>query len=103
MALGVPTVCFRSGGLQDMIENGVTGIQCAEESVDALSEAMAQFLADPDFRDRCGRQARERYVREYSAARLRGRWLQLLTGMTPLIDYAATVVFSREEDDIARN
>jgi glycosyltransferase involved in cell wall biosynthesis/ubiquinone/menaquinone biosynthesis C-methylase UbiE len=83
MALGVPTVCFRSGGLQDMIENGVTGIQCAEESVDALSEAMAQFLADPDFRERCGKHARERYVREYSAATLRGHWLQLITGMTP--------------------
>jgi glycosyltransferase involved in cell wall biosynthesis/ubiquinone/menaquinone biosynthesis C-methylase UbiE len=78
MALGVPSVCFRSGGLQDMIENNVTGIICAEESVDALSEAMARFLADPDFRERCGRHARERYLREYSAARLRGRWLQVL-------------------------
>jgi glycosyltransferase involved in cell wall biosynthesis len=83
MALGVPSVCFRSGGLQDMIENDVTGIIGAEESVDALADAIGRFLADPDFRERSGRAARERYVREYSATRLRGRWLQLLTGMTP--------------------
>jgi glycosyltransferase involved in cell wall biosynthesis/SAM-dependent methyltransferase len=80
MALGVPTVCFRSGGLQDIIEDGVTGIVCVEESVEALADAMARFLADPDFRERCGMHARQRYLREYSAARLRQSWLELLHG-----------------------
>jgi glycosyltransferase involved in cell wall biosynthesis len=79
MALGVPTVCFRSGGLQDMIVDGVSGIICPDQSVEALTDAIARFLDDPDFRERCSRNARERYIREYSPARLRGEWLDLLT------------------------
>ncbi|MBZ5567103.1 MAG: glycosyltransferase family 4 protein [Acidobacteriia bacterium] len=78
MASGVPSVCFRSGGLQDMIKDGVTGILCAEETVEALADAIGRFLADPDLRERCGKNARETYLREYSAAKLRGRWLKLL-------------------------
>ncbi len=83
MASGVPTLCFRSGGLRDMIEDGVTGIMCEEESVEALANAMALYLGDPEFRERCGRNARERYLREYSPETLRERWLELLTPGIP--------------------
>jgi glycosyltransferase involved in cell wall biosynthesis len=65
MALGVPTACFRSGALQEIVLDGQTGILC-NESPAALQEGISRMLGDRDFRDRCGRNARTRYEQLYS-------------------------------------
>ena len=73
MALGVPTVCFRSGALQEIVLNGQTGILC-DESPTALQEGISRMLGDRDFRDRCGRNARTRYEQLYSREAVVPRW-----------------------------
>jgi glycosyltransferase involved in cell wall biosynthesis len=73
MALGVPTVCFRSGALQEIVLDGQTGILC-DESPAALQEGISRMLGDPDFRDRCGRNARTRYEQVYSREAVLPRW-----------------------------
>ena len=73
MALGVPTVCFRSGALQEIVLDGQTGILC-DESPAALQAGISRMLGDRDFRDSCGRNALRRYEDTYSSVAVRPRW-----------------------------
>jgi len=77
MAHGVPTVCFRSGALQEIVLHEKTGLIC-EESASSLASALNRFLEEHKFRDACGKEARQRYEHEYSSAVVRPRWAQLL-------------------------
>src|ERR1019366_4339604 len=67
MAHGVPTVCFRSGALQEIVLHEKTGLIC-EESASSLAAALSRFLGERKFREACGKGARQRYEREYSSA-----------------------------------
>ena len=77
MSLGVPTACFRSGALQEIVLHEKTGLVC-EESASSLASALNRFLEEPQFRDACGKGARQRYEQEYSSVVVRPRWAQLL-------------------------
>jgi len=81
MAHGVPTVCFRSGALQEIVLHEKTGLSC-EESVASLASALNRFLEEPKFREACGKAARQRYEQEYSSSVVRPRWAQLLRANT---------------------
>jgi glycosyltransferase involved in cell wall biosynthesis len=77
MAVGIPTICFRSGGLPEMVIHEETGLVC-EESVVALSDALNRFLVDKDFRDLCAAGAKQRYEELCSPRRMRQPWIQFL-------------------------
>ena len=77
MAHGVPTVCFRSGALQEIVVHEKTGLIC-EESSSSLTLALNRFLTEPTFREKCGELARERYEQAYSSRVVLPRWRQLL-------------------------
>ncbi len=79
MAQGVPTVCFRSGALQEIVLHEKTGLVC-EESAVALATAISQLLEQPELRDRCSREAQRRFEETYSPAVVRPRWASLLLG-----------------------
>ena len=78
MAVGVPSVCFPSGALAEVVVHGETGLVCATESAACLAENLETFVADPVFRDSCGRRARLRYQELYSEPIVRRDWLALL-------------------------
>jgi glycosyltransferase involved in cell wall biosynthesis len=78
MACGVPTVCFRAGAIQDVVVHGETGLICDREDAECLAENLKRFLDDPDFRDRCGAQAKARVDAVYSAQRVSAEWKRLL-------------------------
>ena len=77
MAVGVPTICFQSGALPEMVLHERTGLIC-EESVASLSDALNRFLVDKDFRDRCATRAKQRYEELCSPRRMRQSWIQFL-------------------------
>jgi glycosyltransferase involved in cell wall biosynthesis len=77
MGHGVPTVCFRSGALQEIVLHEKTGLIC-EESASSLASALNRFLEESKFREACGKEARQRYEHEYSSLVVRPRWAQLL-------------------------
>jgi glycosyltransferase involved in cell wall biosynthesis len=79
MGHGVPTVCFRSGALQEIVLHEKTGLIC-EESASSLASALNRFLEESKFREVCGKEARQRYEQEYSSVVVRPRWAQLLRG-----------------------
>ncbi len=56
-ACGLACVGSRTGGIVDVIENGVTGLLVAPGDAEALQAALARLLADPDARGAMGARA----------------------------------------------
>jgi phosphatidylinositol alpha-1,6-mannosyltransferase len=65
-AAGRPVVAGRSGGVEDAVEDGVSGILVDPEDPAALVEALSRLLRDPDLRRRMARAGRERVVTRFS-------------------------------------
>jgi len=76
MSQEVPTVCFRSGGLQEMVVHEKTGLVCEEETPECLAANIRRFLDDPRFRSSCARGALSRFQELYSDDRIRARWIE---------------------------
>ena len=81
MALGVPSVCFRSGALQEIVRHEKTGLLC-EESPAALAGALNRFLVNPELRATCGEEARRVYEQDYAPSVVHPRWANLLMSKT---------------------
>jgi glycosyltransferase involved in cell wall biosynthesis len=59
MAAGRPVVASRAGALEELVEDGVTGLLVPPRDPAALAEAMLRLASDPALVDRLGRAARE--------------------------------------------
>jgi glycosyltransferase involved in cell wall biosynthesis len=79
MSKGLPTVCFKSGGLPEMILDGQTGIVCESESVESLALGLQTLLKNGELRNSFSRQAGAQYQKLYSEAAVRRGWLTLLS------------------------
>jgi glycosyltransferase involved in cell wall biosynthesis len=77
MSVGVPSIVFRSGGLQNSVVHGVTGLICDEESARSLADALTTLLEHPELRDRYGHAARQRYETELAPEMVKQQWLEL--------------------------
>jgi len=80
MALGIPTVCFKSGPLEEIVVHERTGLVCEEESAACLAQNISRFLDDARFRDRCAKAAMQRYDERYADGPIRAAWIELLQG-----------------------
>jgi glycosyltransferase involved in cell wall biosynthesis len=60
MALGVPAVVTRVGGLSEVVEHGIQGLVVTPGRPRALADAVVKILRDRPLRDRMGVAARER-------------------------------------------
>jgi glycosyltransferase involved in cell wall biosynthesis len=85
MSLGKPVIAFDVGGVAEMLEPGVTGELVAFEqtetsrsgasagAVDRMADAFVRYARDRSLRERQGRAARERVVRDFDARAHAGR------------------------------
>jgi glycosyltransferase involved in cell wall biosynthesis len=72
MARSLPVVVTRSGGLQEIVENGVTGF-IVEKEARALRESVEALVKDPVLRARMGGKGRERVLLMFHPERQMGR------------------------------
>ena len=47
MAVGLPVVATRHGGIPEAVENGVSGMLCAERNADEVAAAVERLIGDP--------------------------------------------------------
>lgn len=66
MAFGKPVVGSRVGGMQEVVDDGVTGLLAEPGDADSLTEQLARLIADSELRDRLGTAAREAFDREFA-------------------------------------
>ncbi|MGX5730814.1 glycosyltransferase family 4 protein [Pseudoxanthomonas beigongshangi] len=67
MAAGLPVIAARTGGMPEVIEDGVNGLLFASEDAHALAWQLKKLL-DPALRERLGRQARRTQRERFSAS-----------------------------------
>jgi glycosyltransferase involved in cell wall biosynthesis len=68
MDAGLPIVASRTGGLPEVVEDGITGRLVPEGDPRALAAALAALLADPAAARAMGEAGRRRVEREFRAA-----------------------------------
>ena len=56
-ALGAPVVATRTGGIPEIVEDGVTGLLAEPGDAGSLAGALARMLHDAELRDSCSRHA----------------------------------------------
>jgi len=77
MAQGKPVVATAVGGTPELVVHGETGLLVQPGDVEALAAALAQLLADPEQARHMGEAGRERVQREFGAAAMAQRILEL--------------------------
>jgi glycosyltransferase involved in cell wall biosynthesis len=70
MACGTPAVGTRTGGLPELIEDGVSGLIVPPADAAALADGLCRLLRDAGLRDRMGRAARARCLDRFSLDRV---------------------------------
>ena len=80
MAAGIPAVATRTGGIPELVVDGVTGLLAEEKSPVALADAIQRLGEDPGLVRRLG-EASVRHVRsEFDAATIAGELVELMRG-----------------------
>lgn len=67
MSLEKPCVAPRISGIPELIEHGVDGLLFTVADVDNLTQNIQTLLNSPELRQRMGKRAREKVLREYDA------------------------------------
>jgi glycosyltransferase involved in cell wall biosynthesis len=70
MRAGLPVVATNVNGIPEEVEDGVTGFLVPRQDVKALAEALSKLIQSPDVRQRMGMAAREKFLREFTIARM---------------------------------
>ena len=66
---GCPVVTFPTGGVADVVEDGITGVVLDRPDTALMTEGVSRLLRDPELRQRLGREGRRRADR-FSTARV---------------------------------
>lgn len=77
MATGLPVVSTRVGGVQDVLEEGLTGFMVPAGDEAGLRERIARLRADQDLGRACGLRARAAALERFSAERMLRDYLEL--------------------------
>jgi glycosyltransferase involved in cell wall biosynthesis len=80
MACGLPVICSRIGGTEDMIDHLVDGWLVHQQDEDELFEAITTLAQDEDLRKKIGKGARDRAMRHFDHRKNAARLLQCIQG-----------------------
>jgi glycosyltransferase involved in cell wall biosynthesis len=83
MAVGLPVVATRVGGIPELVDDGRTGLLVAPNDADALSAGIERLLASPEEAELLGAAARrhiaQRYSFDWMVSAFELLWLEQLT------------------------
>src|SRR6185295_6054285 len=81
--LGVPSVVALKDRLQDIVEDGKTGLIVAEKDPKALSDAIAKLADDRELRLSMGRQAQAKYSVQFAPRTIAENMLAVYRSLPP--------------------
>jgi glycosyltransferase involved in cell wall biosynthesis len=74
---GLPVIATRSGGPEEMVEDGRTGYLVEVGGVDALADRMDRLLADPELARSMGKAGRDLMLKRFPASRFKQQLREL--------------------------
>lgn len=77
MALGIPIIAARVGGLAEVIQDESTGLLVPSQEAKALAQAICRLHREPVLRSQLGNQARRLQQAEYSLEAMTERYLTI--------------------------
>jgi glycosyltransferase involved in cell wall biosynthesis len=77
MAVGLPVVAASVGGLAEVVADGHSGTLVPPDEPEALADALAELLKDPDRAARMGAAGRQRVERLFTLDRFLDRILEV--------------------------
>lgn len=89
MACGLPVICSRIGGTEDMIRHMEDGWLVHQQNEDDLTEAISRFASDKEFRLEIGNGARESALRYFDHRKNAGALLECIRGDAETIERAS--------------
>lgn len=81
MAVGLPVVAMRSGGVSEVVVQGETGLLVEPGDIPAASETLLTLLEDPVQRETLGKHGQERALERYSVDEMIRRLEILYSGL----------------------
>jgi len=81
-AAGLPVVAARTGGVMDVVRDGVSGLLVSPGDVHAFRQAMSTLLCDPERREQMGRAAQNLALSEHDISEAAATLNQALTMVT---------------------
>lgn len=75
---GCPVICGNVAAVQDVIEDGCSGVLVNPDDTEALADAVVALLADPQRRERLANQARARCLKTFDWSVIAERYCVLL-------------------------
>lgn len=66
LACGLPVISVDAGGPPEIVDEGITGILCPDNSVDSIAEALERILSNQRLRNEMADRARESVVHRFS-------------------------------------
>jgi colanic acid/amylovoran biosynthesis glycosyltransferase len=82
MAIGLPVIASRHGGIPELVEDGVSGFLVPERDADALTKAIARMIAMPETWDSIAKAGRAAVERLYDMERLNDELVALYQALT---------------------
>jgi glycosyltransferase involved in cell wall biosynthesis len=76
-ARAIPSVVALTDRIEDVVENGVTGLIVPPRDPAALASAITRLADDPEYRRRLGETARTRYLVQFDPARIGALMLEV--------------------------
>ncbi len=93
MASEVPVICTRSGGVCEVVEDGLCGYLCEVGDIDTMAQRAVAILTDPDLADRLGKagraRAQEMFTKERIVLEYEALYRELIEDRVPVVDGAA--------------
>jgi glycosyltransferase involved in cell wall biosynthesis len=77
-AVGLPVIAAKTGGLRDIVEDGVTGFLIEPGNLGQLTERLGELTTDRALRDRMGQAGRKRAELLFNASRNTARLVQII-------------------------
>jgi len=77
MAMGVPVVATRHGGIPDLVRHNVSGYLVPERDARAIAECLKHLINHPDAAHEIVTEAREQVEREFDLARLNHQLVEI--------------------------
>ncbi|MDH3691702.1 MAG: glycosyltransferase family 4 protein [Gammaproteobacteria bacterium] len=81
IACGTPVVCFKIGGVSEMIKSGVNGMALDEANVKSLVNGISELVSNRELRAALSQGARQVAEREYDSKKQSERYLQIYQEM----------------------